>query len=148
MQKLNFSSYKFRLTKRKNQTYIFDPIRKKFVQLTPEEWVRQHILQYLILEKKIPICLINVEKQIMVFDIPKRYDIVVFKTDGSYFLLVECKAPEISITQNTFDQIAQYNLKIQAQYLMVSNGLKHYFCTIDVLQNKYNFLKDLPQFNF
>ena len=93
---------------------IFDEIRKKFVVLTPEEWVRQHVVQYLLLEKKYPKSLINVEKLVKVNGLNKRYDIVVFQPNGEIFLLIECKAPEVSISQQTFDQIARYNLKLNA----------------------------------
>ena len=123
---------------------VFDPIRKKFVVLTPEEWVRQHVLQYLIQQKGYSPSLINVEKQLLLNGTQKRYDVVVFNPNGSIFLIVECKAPSIGITQDTFDQIARYNLVTQAQYLMVSNGLEHYFCQMDYQAEQYIFLKELP----
>ena len=97
-------------------------------------------------EKKYPISLINVEKLVKVNGINKRYDIVVFRNDGSFFLLVECKAPEVNITQQTFDQIAQYNLVLKAENLMVTNGLNHYFCQMDFENEKYIFLKELPRY--
>ncbi len=125
--KLNFPTYTFRFKSNENKRMVFDPIRKKFVVLTPEEWVRQHVLQYLIQQKGYSPSLINVEKQLLLNGTKKRYDVVVFNPNGSIFLIVECKAPSIGITQDTFDQIARYNLVTQAQYLMVSNGLEHYF---------------------
>lgn len=146
MQKLNFPTYSFRFKNSENKTYIFDVIRKKFLVLTPEEWVRQHVVLYLIEELRYPKSLINVEKLVNVNGIKKRYDIVVFNTNGSIFLLVECKAPEIKISQQTFDQIAQYNFSLKAQYLMVTNGLNHYFCQMDFENEKYIFLKELPSF--
>ena len=125
---------------------IFDEIRKKFVVLTPEEWVRQHVVQYLLLEKKYPKSLINVEKLVKVNGLNKRYDIVVFQPNGEIFLLIECKAPEVAISQQTFDQIARYNLKLNAQFLMVTNGLNHYFCQMDFENEQYVFLKEAPEF--
>jgi hypothetical protein len=125
---------------------IFDEIRKKFVVLTPEEWVRQHVVQYLLVEKKYPKSLINVEKLVKVNGLNKRYDIVVFQPNGEIFLLIECKAPEVPISQQTFDQIARYNLKLNAQFLMVTNGLNHYFCQMDFENEQYVFLKEAPEF--
>ncbi|NHM07964.1 type I restriction enzyme HsdR N-terminal domain-containing protein [Flavobacterium sp. CYK-4] len=144
MQKLNFPAYNFRFKNSENKVAIFDEIRKKFVVLTPEEWVRQHVIQYLLLEKNYPKSYINVEKILKINGLSKRYDVVVFNADGSIRLLVECKAPEVKITQNTFDQIARYNLTLQADYLMVTNGQNHYFCQMDFEQEKYKFLKELP----
>jgi len=146
MQKLNFPAYSFRLKNSENKVSIFDEIRKKFMVLTPEEWVRQHTVQFLLQEKSYPKSYINVEKLVKVNDINKRYDAVVFEPDGSIFLLVECKAPEVKITQDTFDQIARYNLKLKAKFLMVTNGLNHYFCQMDLEKEQYIFLKELPTF--
>ncbi len=147
MQKLNFPEYNFRFKSNNNNTLIFDEIRKKFIVLTPEEWVRQHLVQYLLEEMKYPKSLINVEKQLKLNNTLKRYDIVVYRNDGSIFLLVECKAPSIPISQITFDQIARYNLSLDASYLMISNGLEHYYCQMDFENKKYLFLRELPQYN-
>ena len=146
MQQLNFPSYNFRFKNSENKVSIFDDIRKKFIILTPEEWVRQHIVQFLLQEKKYPKSYINVEKLIKVNDLNKRYDIVVFKPNGELFLLIECKSPDVKITQETFDQIARYNLKLNAQFLMVTNGLNHYFCQMDFEKETYIFLEELPFF--
>jgi len=147
MQNLNFPSYNFRFKNSENKVSIFDDIRKKFIILTPEEWVRQHTVQFLLQEKKYPKSYINIEKLIKVNDINKRYDIVVFHPNGELFLLIECKAPEVKITQDTFDQIARYNLKLKAEYLMVTNGLNHYFCQMDFVKEQYVFLKELPDYS-
>ena len=144
MQQLNFPSYNFRFKNSENKVSIFDTIRKKFILLTPEEWVRQHTIQFLLQEKNYPKSYLNIEKLIKINDISKRYDIVVFQPDGTIFLLIECKAPEVKITQETFDQIARYNLTLKAQYLMVTNGLNHYFCQMDFVNETYIFLNDLP----
>ena len=126
---------------------VFDEIRKKFVVLTPEEWVRIHVIQFLITQHNYPRSLINVEKQLKLNNTVKRYDVVIFNKDGSVFMIVECKAPQIPITQNTFDQIARYNLALEAQYLMVTNGLEHYFCQMDFENQRYVFLNEVPKRN-
>lgn len=146
MQQLHFPSYSFRFKNSENKVAIFDDIRKKFIILTPEEWVRQHTIQYLLQEKNYPKSYLNVEKLLKINDLSKRYDIVVFQPDGTIFLLVECKAPEVKISQQTFDQIARYNLTLKAKYLMVTNGLNHYFCQMDFEKEKYVFLDELPEF--
>ena len=147
MQNLNFPPYSFRLKNSENNTHIFDVIRKKFVVLQPEEWVRQHCIQYLLQEKNYPISLINVEKVVLISGLKKRYDIVVFNPDGSITLVVECKAPKVNISQSSFDQIARYNLTLKAPYLMVTNGLNHYFCTMNHDLGNYEFLETLPNYN-
>ena len=144
MQRLNFPPYNFRFKNSENKIAIFDEIRKKFIILSPEEWVRQHVVQYLLQEKSYPKSWINVEKLIKLNGLTKRYDVVVFNPDGSIFLLVECKAPEIKTNQDTFDQIARYNMALKAEYLMVTNGLEHYFCQMDYEQERYHFLQELP----
>jgi len=146
MQVLEFPAYDFRLKNSENKPYIFDPIRKKFIHLTREEWVRQHVLQFLIQTKGYPSSLLNVEKEIKIYDTKKRYDIVVFNSDGSIFLVVECKRPSVAITQATFDQIARYNLLLKAELLMVTNGLQHYYCAMDFEEERYHFLKELPNY--
>jgi len=146
VQKLNFPTYTFRFKNSENKPLIFDDIRKKFVVLQPEEWVRQHCVAYLIQNKNYPQSLINVEKELKINNLKKRYDIVVFNPDGSIHLIVECKAPLININQETFDQIALYNLKLNATYLMVTNGINHYYCQMDFENERYNFLKDIPDY--
>ncbi|TDD94852.1 type I restriction enzyme HsdR N-terminal domain-containing protein [Flavobacterium cellulosilyticum] len=146
MQQLNFPVYNFRFKNSENKVSIFDEIRKKFIILTPEEWVRQHVVRYLLEEKKYPKSLINVEKVLNVNGLRKRYDVVVFYPDGSIFVLIECKAPEIKTAQATFDQIARYNMTLKAEYLMVTNGLNHYFCQMDFGNEKYVFLRELPDY--
>ena len=147
MKKLNFPVYSFRFKNSENKVSIFDEIRKKFILLPPEEWVRQHVVQFLLQDKKYPKSYINVEKLIKINDLSKRYDGVVFQPNGDIFLLIECKAPEVPISQQTFDQIARYNLVLKAKYLMVTNGLNHYFCQMDFENEKYVFLKELPEYS-
>ena len=146
MQQLNFPSCKFRFKNSENKIAIFDEIRKKFIFLTPEEWVRQHVVHFLVNSKKYPKSLINVEKQLRINGLIKRYDIVVYHPDGSINVLVECKAPSVKITQETFDQIARYNQTLNAGFLMVTNGLNHYFCQMDFELEKYTFLEDIPTY--
>ena len=147
MQQLNLPTYKFRIKNTKNKYAIFDIIRKKYVILTPEEWVRQHIIHYLIEEKKYPVSLIGVEKKLTVNKLTKRTDILVFNNKGFPHIIIECKAPSVSINQNAFDQIARYNLKLNANYLFVTNGLNHYSCKMDFENEAYIFLESIPDYN-
>lgn len=146
MQELNFPKFEYRFKSTENKVSIFDVIRKKFIILQPEEWVRQHCVHYLINEKHFPKSLINVEKELVINGLKKRYDIVVFNSDGSIYLIVECKSHNMPISQATFDQIARYNLVLNASYLMVTNGLNHYYCEMDVEAQRYSFLKDIPNY--
>ncbi|CAM1349501.1 type I restriction enzyme HsdR N-terminal domain-containing protein [Tenacibaculum crassostreae] len=146
MQKLNLPSYTFKLKSNENKTLIFDNLRKKYVVLTPEEWVRQHFAQWMIQEKNYPISLIAIEKQLVINNLKKRTDIVVFSSEGHPNIIVECKAPHIKITQDTFDQIARYNLKLNANFLIVTNGLQHFFCKLDKENETYVFLRDIPEY--
>jgi len=140
-------SSKLRIKNSENKLWNFDEIRKNFIILTPEEWVRQHTVQFLLQDKKYPKSYLNIEKLVKVNDIRKRYDVVVFHPNGELFLLIECKAPEVKITQDTFDQIARYNLELKAEYLMVTNGLNHYFWQMDFDNERYVFLEELPNFS-
>ena len=144
MRDLNFPKFQFRFKISENKRFIFDGIRKKYVLATPEEWVRQHVVQFLIQIKNYPKSYINVEKLVKINNINKRYDVVVFTPNGKIFLLVECKEPNVAITQQVFDQIARYNLSLNADFLMVTNGLYHYYCKLDYKNEKYQFLTDLP----
>ncbi|WP_029037498.1 type I restriction enzyme HsdR N-terminal domain-containing protein [Salinimicrobium xinjiangense] len=145
MHSLNFPRYSFRLKNSENKIAVFDELRKKFILLTPEEWVRQHVVHFLLKEKNFPKSLLNVEKQLKIHDLVKRYDVIAYNPDGSIHLIVECKAASVPITQDTFDQIARYNLALRAQFLMVTNGLQHYFCQLDYEAEQYHFLKDIPE---
>jgi hypothetical protein len=147
MEQLNFPSYAFTLKNKENKTYILDLIRKKNLLLTPEEWVRQHCINFLNSELGYPKSLINVEKQIKIHGKLKRYDIVVYTPQGSVNILVECKAPSILISQHTFDQIAQYNMTLNSMYLMLTNGKEHYFCFMDFENKTYRFISELPKYN-
>ncbi len=147
MKSLDFPGYKFRIKNSENRSWIFDIIRKKFVILQPEEWVRQHVLHLLIKEKNYPPGLINVEKVLRVHGLKKRYDIVAYDPNGGIQLLVECKSPEVLITQESFDQIARYNMELRARYLLLTNGLTHFCCQMDYQKEKYFFLRHIPDFS-
>jgi hypothetical protein len=147
MQVLNFPTYKFKLKSSENKQYIFDVIRKKYVVLTPEEWVRQHTVHFLYAVKKYPHSIIAVEKQLEVNKLKKRFDILVFNKSGLPELIVECKSPDTKLSQDSFDQIARYNLSLNANYLMVTNGLQHYFCKLDHENERYVFLKEIPNYS-
>lgn len=146
MQQLNLPFFGFNIKEQNGQNRIFDHIRKKYVHLTPEEWVRQHFIRYLSEHKNYPLSLIAVEKELRVNKLKRRPDIVVFNRNHQPLLVVECKAPSVSITQDTFDQIARYNISLQVQYLVVTNGMEHYCCKI-INEKEYIFLKDIPGFN-
>jgi hypothetical protein len=147
MVALSFPPYDFRVKNSQNNTLIFDGVRKKFVVLTPEEWVRQHVVSFLVTTKKYPISLINVEKELLIHGLKKRYDVVVYRPDGTIYLLVECKGPQVPISQGTFDQVARYNFGLDATYLMVTNGLRHYHCKMDREGEKYEFVPEIPEFS-
>ncbi|MFZ9030244.1 MAG: type I restriction enzyme HsdR N-terminal domain-containing protein [Bacteroidetes bacterium] len=144
---LNFPKYPLQIKSRENKLLVFDPVRKKYVPLTPEEWVRQNCLHYLITDKEYPAGRTLVERQLRVEGLEKRLDIAVCHPDGSILLLVECKAPAVPIDQGVFDQIARYNWKARADFLMVTNGLVHYYCQMDYTRKRYSFLRDLPDFS-
>ena len=146
MQSLNLPNYKFKIKSKENKLFIFDIVRKKYVMLAPEEWVRQHIIHYLTKNKQYPLSVIAIEKKIIINKLTKRPDIIIFNSDGKPFIIVECKAPSINLNQHTFDQIARYNLELNADYLMVSNGLDHIYCSMDTQNEQYVFLEDIPNY--
>ena len=126
MQQLNLPEYEHRIRQQGEYVDIFDPVRRKFVTLTPEEWVRQNFIRYLIEEKNTPQGLIHVEASLKLNTMNRRSDIVIYSRTGKALLAVECKATNVKITQNTFDQLTRYNLTLQVPYLIVTNGLQHY----------------------
>ncbi|MGM0611920.1 MAG: type I restriction enzyme HsdR N-terminal domain-containing protein [Bacteroidota bacterium] len=144
---LNFPEFDHKIKQVDNEEYIFDPVRKKYVKLTPEEWVRQHAIHYLVGYKKVPLSLVSVEKQFKYNKMQQRADLVVFKSTGKPMLIVECKAPSVKITQETFEQIARYNVAIRVDYLMVTNGIDHFYCKMDYKKWSYAFLKELPDYD-
>jgi hypothetical protein len=147
MQKLNLPEYSFRIKTTEGKTLIFDSLRKKFVRLTPEEWVRQNFVQFLIIEKNYSVSLIVIEASVKVNNNPQRADLVVFDRSGNPALVAEFKAPEVKISQQTFDQIVRYNMQLKVPFLIVSNGLEHYCCRINYDDNLYAFLAEIPEFS-
>ncbi len=143
---LNLPPYPFQITERNKQFFLFDEIRKKTLLITPEEWVRQHFIQYLMLQKKYPKSLIQLEGSLKLNGQSKRSDILIFNSQGEKILLVECKAPSVKITQTVFDQIARYNIVHRVPLLAVTNGLEHFYCKIDFEQEKYFFVDKLPDY--
>lgn len=144
---LNLPSYPFVLKKKEGKLYIKCIVRNKILLLTPEEWVRQNFIAYLIQEKNTPKNLIAVEKQILVNDLIKRFDILVYNTHGVAQTLVECKAPKVEVNQAVFEQISGYNMTLKVPYLIVTNGLVHYVAKVDFTNKKVEFLKEIPMYN-
>lgn len=143
---LNLPAYPFQLIENNQSLYIFDQIRKRKLLLTPEEWVRQHFVQFLINQKMYPKSLIKLEGGLKINQKQNRTDIVVYNQNAQPFILIECKAPLININQKVFDQAAHYNLIYKVTYLVVSNGLKHYACKMDYTNASYQFIDELPDF--
>jgi hypothetical protein len=144
---LNLPEHPFKITLKESQYFIFDEIRKKHLVLTPEEWVRQHFIQFLIKEKKFPKSLIQIEAGLTLNSLQKRTDIVVFNNSGERVMIVECKAPGIKINQAVFDQAARYNSVHKAAWLCVTNGLKHCYAKISHESNAFSFVQELPDYS-
>jgi hypothetical protein len=147
MERLNLPTYFFRIKEEKGKKYIFDEIRRRFVVLTPEEWVRQHIVLYLVSEKNFPLQLISMEKGFSQNRRKQRYDLLIYDRAGEPVMIVECKAPGIEINQQVFDQAGRYNNIHKASYMLISNGMKHYCCLINKLNKQYRFLPEIPNYD-
>jgi hypothetical protein len=142
--RLNFPEYNFTIREDAGQRLIFDPVRKKYVALTPEEWVRQHVLQYLLSGKNFPTGLTSVEGSIDLYKTKKRYDIAVFSRDAKPLLIVECKAPEVTLNQAVVDQIIRYNLVLDAPWLFITNGMIHLI--FQKITDSYRQIPDIPDY--
>jgi hypothetical protein len=147
MQQLNLPEYEFRIRKGESKIEIFDRFRKKFVVLTPEEWVRQNFLMFLISQKGYPSSLIAVEAGLKINKVSKRTDIVIYNNNGKPLLIVECKAPSVQIKEAVFDQAVRYNMTLNVNYIILTNGLSHYCCQLDYEKNSYQFLKEVPDYS-
>ncbi len=145
MEQLNFPNYEFRFKKNSENNFIFDEIRNKYVVLTPEEWVRQNLIQYLIKELNYPKNYLSVEKQISVFKTAKRPDVVVFDKQLKPKVIVECKRPKIPINNTTMEQIINYFLELKTEYLILTNGILHYCCRVK--NKKVEFLTQIPTYD-
>jgi type I site-specific restriction endonuclease len=146
MENLNLPTYSFKIKSDLQRKLIFDSIRKKYVVLTPEEWVRQNFIQYLVTNKNFPASLIAVEKKVDVNLLPQRSDIVLYNSNANPIMIVECKSAKIKITQDVFNQIARYNMVLKVPFLVVTNGLHHYCCKMDYEKKTYQFLRDIPNY--
>ncbi len=142
--KLNLPEYQLKYEDTEKGLSVFDIIRKKYILMTPEEHVRQQFIHFLINEKQYPKGLLAVETQLKIYKLTKRTDIVLYDTQGNVSIIIECKAPKIKVSQDTFDQIARYNMNFKAKYLIVTNGLNHYCCKPNYENDTYEFLKEIP----
>ena len=144
---LNLPTYEYRLREQNGRQQIFDVLRRRYVALTPEEWVRQHFVHYLIEHKGYPKGLLANEVELRVGEKHLRCDTVLYDKALHPKIIVEYKAPEIAITQKVFNQITVYNMLLHVDYLIVSNGMQHYCCQMDYEQNRYTFLSDIPNYD-
>ncbi|MAZ00915.1 MAG: restriction endonuclease subunit R [Flavobacteriales bacterium] len=145
MKALNLPKYDFKIISKGNSYEIFDIIRKKYIKLTPEEWVRQNFIMYLIIDKKYPKSFFSIEKKVMYNDLLKRTDILFYKNSCPY-LIVECKSPEIKICDKVLHQAITYNRFLNAKYLVLTNGLIHYYCKLDKNNNGIISIKNIPKY--
>ena len=143
---LNLPIYKLKMRVVKETTKIFDVVRKKYLILTPEEWVRQNFIHYLNKDKNYPIGLMRVEQIVKYNSMKTRADIVLYHPEGNPRMIVECKSPDVKITQDTFYQIAKYNSQLKVDFLVVTNGMKHFCCEMDYINNNIEFLEVIPSF--
>ncbi len=146
MERLNLPTYSFNIKSEGERKYIFDGIRRKYILLTPEEWVRQNFIRYLSEEKQYPLSLFGVEMHFRINKLSKRGDIILFNRKGEAKVIVECKASAVRINQKAFDQIARYNMKFRVDYLIVTNGMQHYCCRMDYDKGTYTYLEEIPAF--
>jgi len=144
LQELNFPSYPFKIRRTGEVMEIWDAQRKKWVVLTPEEWVRCHLVQYLIQEKQYPAGLVSVEQSLRVFGLNRRADVVVYNREGKPLLLAECKAPGVRISQEVFDQATRYNISLGVPVLVVTSGMEHFCCTLHRSTGKFQFVPEIP----
>lgn len=143
---LNLPPYAAKISKHEEKLFIFDELRKKDLLLTPEEWVRQHWIHYLHKHKKYPKSLMKTEGGLKLNSLQKRSDLLIYNNAGEKILLAEFKAPSVKITEKTFQQIANYNSIHKIPLLLVSNGIEHYYCTIDFENERFDFLAELPEY--
>ncbi len=150
LPQLNFPGFDFKVQRSSDERQslkIFDIIRKKYVSLTPEEWVRQHLLHFLVNERKFPQSLVSVEKKLLINSLEKRTDVVIYSSSLKPILLAECKSPKVVLTQAVFDQAARYNMTLNVAFFLVTNGLESFICKIDHSTQSYVFLKDIPSYS-
>jgi hypothetical protein len=147
MQKLNLPPFEYAVKKEEGKVFIFDIIRKKHIVLTPEEWVRQHFVHFLINHLKYPRSLIKVEGGLQYNQLSKRSDIVVFDRDGKPWMLIECKSPDMKVNEAVVRQASVYNASLKAKYITVTNGIQHYCASINWQESSFQLLTELPEYN-
>jgi len=147
MLQLNLPQYSFRIKKQNEKLVIFDSQRKRYVALTPEEWVRQNFIRFLIEEKGYPAAYLAIEKQLNMNGMKKRCDAILYNEHAQPFLIIELKAPNVSISQATFDQVAVYNAKLKVDFFIISNGIEHFCCKVNLETARYEFFPEIPDFN-
>lgn len=138
--------YPIKIITKDRKKWVFDFIRKKYIRLTPEEWVRQNFIKYLVEIKNYPVGLIGVEQKLPGNNQNFRTDIVVFSKSAKAIMIIECKSEKIKINQDVFDQAAKYNFQFKADYLAVTNGINHYICKLNYQEKSYDFLKEIPDY--
>ena len=147
MLSLNLPPYETKIAEREGKRQIFDPLRKSYVALTPEEWVRQHFVNYLLQYKGYPTTLTANEVGITLNGMSRRCDTVIYDKNLKPRAIVEYKAPTVKITKEVFAQISRYNLVLRVDYLIISNGLQHYCCRMDYENNSFTFLQEIPDYD-
>lgn len=146
MLELNLPHFEKKITTKDDKLFILDIIRRQHVALTPEEWVRQHFVHFLINHKGYPQSLMANEVQLKLNGMSRRCDTLVYDRTLTPRVIVEYKAPSVNITQKVFDQICRYNMVLQVDYLIVTNGISHYCCQLDYTTHSYRFLHDIPEY--
>ena len=147
MLQLNLPQYSFRIKKQNEKLVIFDSQRKRYVALTPEEWVRQNFIRFLIEAKGYPAAYLAIEKQLNINGMKKRCDAILYNEHAQPFLIIELKAPNVAISQTTFDQVAVYNAKLKVDFFIISNGIEHFCCKVNSETARYEFFSEIPNFN-
>jgi hypothetical protein len=147
MVSLNLPEFAFNFKDEAGKRFIFDTIRHKYLLLSPEEWVRQNFVRYLVENKKYPQALIALEMPFTMNEANLRSDIVIYNRHGKIVVLVECKSPQITLSQQVFDQAAGYNLKLNSEILIITNGMSHYCCRLDYKNRKWVFLNEIPDYD-
>jgi hypothetical protein len=146
MVKLNLPEFEYNVKKAEGKVWIFDGIRKRFIVLTPEEWVRQHFVNYIITELKYPKALIKIESGLVYNKLSKRSDIIVYNREGTPWMVIECKASDQKLSQQTLQQVTMYNASMKAKYIVVTNGLQHLCCEINWDNRLTTLLKSFPEY--
>ena len=146
MQKLKLPSYSFRIVEKNNTREIYDEIRRKWIRLTPEEWVRQNFIHFLEKEKKFPKSLMAIERKVLINGLSQRFDLLVFDRKGNPLLIAEFKSPDVLINQTTFDQASRYNSGLKAPFFLISNGMVHFVCKLDFENRTTRYISEIPDY--